>query len=92
MSVPFSSEVIPEGTGLVQSLECKGAIPSGKKEQPLSLPVAAQITTFSNGVRRVCCPYANVAHFLRLKRAVCKAGDKQTFCIYSWEDPKLGSQ
>jgi hypothetical protein len=62
IGVPHSSDVIPEGTGLVQTVECKGVEYDEEAvglASRFELPVLAQISTFSNGIRRVCCPQAD---------------------------------
>ena len=90
-NVPLSSEHIPEGTGLIQSIECLGIMQSGdQKSRPLDQPVAAQITTFANRMRRVSCLHAY--NKLGKGKCICFADDKNEItnvpCIYSWEDPQ----
>jgi len=90
-SIPTSSEQIPPETGLVQTVDCKGIAKeavSGKRLQPLDQPVSAQITTFANGVRHVCCFHAG---YVRSRGDYClayKDGQKIAPCIYTWENPK----
>lgn len=85
--VPLSSDVIPPGTGLVQSVECCGA-----NIKKLELPVVAQINTFANGIRRVCCPHGRKlisrsnAGELHCQTGTIKGGGLEK-CIYAWEDP-----
>ena len=82
--IPLSCNEIPAGTGLVQTVECKGIAERvevregergflgrrGRPKQthqivePLEDPVVAEISTFSSGIRRVCCLYAQES-FLR---------------------------
>ena len=86
IGIPLSSEEIPVGTGLVQSIECTG-IKSDSKEGCVPLfeePVVAQITTFANGIRRVCCPKAK--HMMNPGDVHCAKILGGTTCIYAWED------
>lgn len=85
LGIPLSSHEIPAGTGLVQSIECKGikhAKEGRSLEDLLTEPVTAQITTFANGVRRVCCPQAvhNTDGEVTCGRAI------GLDCIYSWDN------
>ena len=87
--IPLQTDTIPAGTGLVQSVECKGRrLGDGlRPEEPLQSPVVAQIVTFSERIRKVCCVYA-----YRLSRGtVCTAGETPHHlnkCIYGWDEEK----
>ena len=85
----MASDQIPTGTGLVQSVECNGICyneDSHEFDSRLESPVVAQITTFANGIRRVCCPKA--AHLSGAGRVHCTQILGGADCIYAWEDPK----
>lgn len=93
IGVPKSSDQIPVGTGLVQSVDCLGIQSRFSKEfnskpQPLIEPVTAQIVTFADGMRHVCCPFAN--DLMQNGEYQCHAGsgDTQETCIYSWQKRK----
>lgn len=86
LKIPLSSEEIPVGTGLIQSVECMGR--SKNHAQPvLDEPVVAQIVTFANGIRHVCCQYAN-PHELTDGRHLCSASHNSGICPYTWANPK----
>jgi len=92
IGIPLSSHQIPAGTGLVQTVECNGIQYDENVITHLPLliePITAQITTFSNGMRRVCCPKA---HHKRTPGEVrCESSIGGAKCIYAWEDPKTNS-
>lgn len=88
ISIPLLSDVIPAGTGLVQFVECRGI----KYETPtqytdlLASPVAAQVTTFANGIRRVCCPKGFHNKFSNDDGSLKCDGLSGAPCIYAWND------
>ncbi|MBP9773095.1 MAG: hypothetical protein KBD00_00510 [Candidatus Peribacteraceae bacterium] len=91
--IPLSSHEIPAGTGLLQHVECTGIAQSAedgklKHAEALLSPVIAEITTFADGIRKVCCLHAK--DFLGQGNYKCLAsGDKSNpDCIYTWKNRK----
>jgi hypothetical protein len=85
--IPLQTDVIPVGTGLVQSVECKGRkLGEGlRSEEPLQSPVVAQIVTFSERIRKVCCIHV----FALGRKKICTAGSElnhRNRCIYDWDE------
>ncbi len=91
IGIPHSSDVIPTGTGLVQSVECRGITYDSENKITTDLferPVVAQITTFANGVRRVCCPKAYHNRFSKDDGEMrCNSVNGRP-CIYAWKDKR----
>ena len=88
IGVPLSSDQIPAGTGLIQSVECLGIKYDNEKRKnvaALEQPVIAQVTTFANGMRRVCCP--NAVEMSNPGDVHCGKILGGKTCIYAWEDP-----
>lgn len=86
VGIPLSSDDIPAETGLVQTVECYGTKYDETKHENVSrfeLPVVAQIITFANGIRRVCCP--KVVHTFDKMNATC-AKITGNACIYAWSN------
>jgi hypothetical protein len=83
--------VIPPGTGCIEYRPCKGVRyeAGGKSGAPLAEAVEAQIVTYANGVRRVCCLYAKDHSGTGEYRCVAGGEPHWSSCKYAWRDPHL---
>jgi|ETNmetMinimDraft_11_1059920.scaffolds.fasta_scaffold240128_1 hypothetical protein len=50
-------------------------------------PVSAQVTTFANGVRHVCCFHAGEDNRIGAYCFARREGLRIAPCIYAWSDP-----